>query len=383
VTVGPPGLRVGRAVWSAPGRVNLIGEHTDYNDGFVLPFAIEARTRVSAERRRTGDVVVRSAQANGCARVALADLDPSRSTGSWADYAFGVVWALARLTEISGLALSVDGEVPLGSGLSSSAALECAVAGAVDELFSAGLSRAELARACRQAENEYVGVPCGVMDQAAVLLCVEGHALFLDTRNLETRQVPLAPADEGSVLLLIDTGVRHELASSAYAERRRDCERAAGRLGVRSLRDVSLEELEAALGELDDPRLVRRVRHVVSENGRVLEAVRLLEGGRLGEVGELLTQSHRSLRDDYEVSCAELDLAVDAALSAGALGARMTGGGFGGFAIALADAGREHAIRTGVSDALRRHGRPGLSIEVTHPSAGARSETRTSDLPHL
>jgi galactokinase len=209
------------------------------------------------------------------------------------------------------------------------------------------------------------------MDQTAAFLCIEGHALFLDTRSLETRQVPLDPTDGGCVLLLIDTGVRHELAASAYGERRRECELAAGRLGLGSLRDVSPGQLDGALDALDDPRLARRVRHVVTENARVLAAVDLLEEGHVRELGELLTESHRSLRDDYEVSCAELDLAVDAALTAGALGARMTGGGFGGFAIALTDAGREHAIRSQVSKAFRNEGWPGLSIQVTKPSAGA------------
>jgi len=359
------------AVWSAPGRVNLIGEHTDYNDGFVLPFAIDARTYVAAGRQDEHAIVVRSAQADGCGRIAIDELEPSRRTGGWVDYVFGVVWALRRRIDITGIELFVDGAVPIGSGLASSAALECAVAGAIDELFHARLSRVELAQACRRAENEFVGVPCGVMDQMASLLCTRGHSLFLDTRTLEARHVPLAPASSGCVLLLLDTGVRHALATSAYGERRRDCERATSRLGLRSLRDLSPGTLEASVSALGDPTLCRRVRHVVSENARVLDTVQLLEQGHLQGIGDLLTRSHRSLRDDYEVSCPELDLAVDAALGAGALGARMTGGGFGGFAIVLADAHREEAIRIRSSAAFRAEGLQPPVVQVANPAAGA------------
>jgi galactokinase len=315
--------RPAETVWSAPGRANLIGEHTDYNDGFVLPFALDLRVLVAAARRDDGEVVARSLQ---------------RSDDAWLVYPRGVAWALRQLGDVGGADLLVDGRVPLGAGLSSSAALECAVACALAELSGLVLSPVELALACRTAESEVAGVPCGAMDQLASLLCTPGHALFLDTRTLETRQVPLDAEADGLALLLVDTGVQHALAASGYAERRAECERAARELGVDALRDVEAAQLDEALRALDEPALQRRVRHVVTEDARVLACVDLLAAGRARELGPLLTESHRSLRDDFEVSCAEVDDVVDAALQAGALGARMIGGGFGGCVLALADA---------------------------------------------
>jgi galactokinase len=315
--------RPAETVWSAPGRANLIGEHTDYNDGFVLPFALEQRVFVAAARRDDGQLVARSLQT---------------TDESWLAYPFGVTWALRQLGEVAGADLLVDGRVPLGAGLSSSAALECAVACALAELSGLDLSPVELALACRTAESEVAGVPCGAMDQLAALLCTPGHALFLDTRTLETRQLPLDVEADGLALLLLDTGVRHALAASAYAERRSQCERAARELGVAALRDVPPTGLDGALRALAEPRLRRRVRHVVTENERVLNSVDLLAAGRTRELGGLLTESHGSLRDDFEVSWPEADDLVEAALAAGALGARMIGGGFGGCVLVLADA---------------------------------------------
>ena len=363
-------------IWSAPGRVNLIGEHTDYNGGFVLPFAIDSYVHVAAAARSDGRIVARSVQAPddvGTARVR--QLAPGAGRGRWVAYPFGVAWLLAGGAEAGGVDLLVDGQLPLGGGLSSSAALECAVAGALDELYGLGIPPMTLALACQEAEHQFPGVPCGVMDQLAVMLCEERHALFIDTRDLETKQVPLDPAATDAVFLLIDTGIRHDLASSAYAERRRTCEEAAAALGVAALRDVGVHELPDALAALDDHEARRRVRHVVTENERVLEALELLEQGQLRKVGPLLTASHASLRDDYEVSCAELDLTAAAAEAAGALGARMIGGGFGGSVLALADAADAERITDVVSGAYAAENLPPPNVRLVHPARGAARAT--------
>jgi galactokinase len=359
-------------VWSAPGRANLIGEHTDYNEGFVLPFAIEQRVFVAAGRRTDGRVHAHSLQAPTDEGSWLVD-DPGSSDRAkgWLAYPFGVVRALRRHGAITGVDLVVDGDVPLGAGLSSSAALECALASAITELSDLDLSSIELGLVGQAAENEYVGVPTGVMDQLAALLCQADHALFLDTRSLEARQIPFHPATSRCVLLVIDTKSRHALASSGYASRRRDCELAAQRLGVKALRDVEPSDLESADAALHDERLSSRMRHVVTENARVLECVRLLESGGMRDIGPILTASHVSLRDDYEVSCRELDLAVDACDQAGALGARMIGGGFGGSVLALADADIEEDVRSTASSSFASHGLRAPTVMRAVPSAGA------------
>ena len=368
--------RHGRApdtVWSAPGRANLIGEHTDYNDGFVLPFAIEQRVFVAAARRTDSCVHASSLQAptdDGSWRVD--DPDGAAPASGWRAYPFGVVRALRRVGDVPGVDLVVDGDVPLGAGLSSSAALECAVACAVAELAGLRLSPVELGLVGQAAENDFVGVPTGVMDQLAALLCEADHALLLDTRSLETRRIPFRPEASNCVLLVIDTHARRALASSGYAHRRRECESAAERLGVPALRDVDLAGLESAVLALDDERLSSRVRHVVTENARVLECVRLLESGRLREIGPIVSASHVSLRDDYDVSCRELDLAVEACERAGALGARMIGGGFGGSALVLADAEDEDAIGSSAVAVFASHGLRAPSVMRAVPSPGAR-----------
>jgi galactokinase len=339
-------------LWSAPGRVNLIGEHTDYNDGFVFPFAIDLHVSVAARRRDDGRIVCRSEQApDEPGDALLSALDPASPASGWLAYPFGVLWSLTRHSRIGGLDLVIDGDVPLGSGLASSAALECAVVCAAAELYDLALTPVELALAGTMAENEYVGVPTGVMDQIAVMLCAVGHALFVDARTLAFQQVRLDPGADGCVLLLVDTGVRHTLAASAYADRRRSCERTAEQLGVKALRDV------------DDPsQLSRHARHVVTENARVLETVGLLEQRRLRDVGPVLTASHESLRDDFEVSSPELDAIVRAVTSAGALGARMVGGGFGGSVLVLADLDAEEDVRGAVADRGVRRVAPGPGV---------------------
>jgi galactokinase len=340
-------------VWSAPGRVNLIGEHTDYNGGYVLPFAINLRTEVAASLRSDGRVSVRSLQREGEAiEIALDDLRPDVDCG-WAGYALGVVWALREKGyDVGGVDLVLDGQVPTGSGLSSSAAIECAVALAVLDLHGIDIARDELARIAQYAENNFVGVPCGLMDQMAVSVCRADNALFFDIRDDVREDEPFAPQDEGLAVLVINTRAQHTHAGGEYAARRKSCEEAAKQLDVALLRDITADGLDEALDRLHDDVLRRRTRHVVTENDRVLTTVQYLRDGRLAEIGPLLTASHASLRDDFEVSAPELDAAVDAALGAGALGARMTGGGFGGSAIALIRADDTDAVSRAVEGAF-------------------------------
>ncbi|MEU6971905.1 galactokinase [Kitasatospora aureofaciens] len=359
-------------VWAAPGRVNLIGEHTDYNDGFVLPIALPRSVKVAARRREDGRVRLYSAQGDGTiTELALDGLGPGVVT-SWAAYPVGVFWALAGAGHaVGGADLFFDSDVPTGAGLSSSAALECATAAALNDLYGLGLSAPELALLAQRAENAFVGVPCGVMDQMASACCTDGAALFLDTRTLERRHVPLDLETAGLRLLVIDTRVKHDLGDGEYAALRAGCERAAELLGLDALRDLPAAGLTAALERLPDD-LARLVRHVVTENRRVAEAIEHLDGGRITELGPVLTAGHASLRDDFRVSCAETDLAVEAALAAGALGARMTGGGFGGSVIALVGAAEADPVAAAVRSAFRsaRYADPVAFTAV--PSPGAR-----------
>jgi galactokinase len=361
--------------WSAPGRANLIGEHTDYNDGFVLPFAIAERTAVAAARRDDGMITVGSAFAPGTVTIRARDIAPGAVDG-WAGYPLGVAWALARARDVpagAGADLFIHSDVPAGAGLSSSAALEIAAAGALASLWGLELSAAELARAGQRAENEIVGAPTGVMDQYASLLGQPDAAVFLDCRSLRARPVPLRLAPAGLVLVLVDTGERHAHASGGYAARRASCEQGAARLGVPALRDLGIADLPRAEAVLD-AETYRRVRHVVTEDARVEATVAALEAGDLAAVGRQLTASHHSMRDDYEITTQALDLAVEVALSAGALGARMTGGGFGGSAITLIEAARVPRLTAAVERAFAAagFGRPRISSVV--PGAGAREE---------
>ncbi|HYH50353.1 MAG TPA: galactokinase [Acidimicrobiia bacterium] len=354
--------RVGRSpdgVWRAPGRVNLIGEHTDYNDGFVLPVAIDRSVAVAAGRREDGVLRSWSTRDPGDPVTRpVAEAGPGRSTG-WTAYVEGMAWALRQQgVEVPGADLVVHADLPAGGGLSSSAALEAAVGLAlVDLAGESTIDRVSLALAGQRAENDVVGMPCGIMDQMAVLLARAGHALFLDTRTREAELVPFDPAANGLTLLVIDTRVKHTLVGSPYAERRRACEQAAATLGVAALRDVTLDDVEAArkAGAFDDVTY-RRARHVVTENARVLDVVASLRAGDLTAMGAALAGSHASLRDDYEVSCAELDVAVEAAVAGGAVAARMTGGGFGGSALALAPAGTGERVEQAVNQAYAAAG---------------------------
>jgi galactokinase len=326
--------------------VNLIGDHTDYNEGFVLPLAID-RHVAAAVRPRDDDLVrTWSLQVDEPASFTLSEVNERHHPGGWAGYIAGTAWALrGDGVDVGGFDLVLDGAVAVGSGLASSAAVECATAIALADLHGSAISRPVLALAARRAEAEIVGVPVGVMDQMAAMCCRRGFGLFLDTRTLGVEHVPLDLVAAGLALLVIDVRSPHRLVQGEYANRRGDCETASRLLGVRSLRDASVADIDHASFE---PRLRRRARHVVSENGRVLDVVALLRRRRHAEIGSLLTASHASLRDDYEVSTPALDAAVEAALDAGALGARMTGAGFGGCAIALVTADQTAAIRRSI-----------------------------------
>jgi galactokinase len=327
-------------VWSAPGRVNLIGEHTDYNAGLCLPIALPYRTCAAVRLRADRRLRLCSMQSSQQYELDLDDVRAGDPSG-WGGYAAGVLWALQETGhQVCGIDLMLDGRVPLGAGLSSSAALECSVAAAVSDLLDLGLlrddhARATLAAICVNAENTIAQAPTGGMDQSAALRCQVGHALLLDCRDGSVAQVPFNLSAHGLSLLIMDTRVEHALDDGQYAQRRASCEEAARQLGLPSLREVAFNDVEATLDQLSDHRIRARARHVVTEIDRVRQTVALLREGRLAEVGPLFNASHVSMRDDFEISCTELDMAVETATAQGALGARMTGGGFGGSAIAL------------------------------------------------
>ncbi|MEJ7648005.1 MAG: galactokinase [Nakamurella sp.] len=372
-------------VWSSPGRVNLIGEHTDYTGGLVLPFAIDDRAVVAAGRIEEPVVqIVSSQRPGGIIEIPIRQLRPgSAAATGWPAYPAGAVWAVEDAgAPVSGLQLALDSAVPVGAGLSSSAAVECAVALAAAELAgsemfdgAAGLQR--LARIAQRAENEFVGVPCGLMDQMASAAGQAGNLLFFDVGAGTIEQVPFDPTAVGLTLLVIDTRAHHSLADGEYARRRASCERATAVLGLTSLRQI--DDLDDALATLarepDGAVLAKRVRHVVTENARVTAVVAALQRGEMASIAADLTASHRSLQCDFEVSSDELDLAVDTALTAGALGARMTGGGFGGSAIALVPTDTAEQVTEAVERAFAG---ATLDAPVTRsytPSAGARRDS--------
>ncbi|MFF6880163.1 MULTISPECIES: galactokinase [unclassified Streptomyces] len=361
-------------VWAAPGRVNLIGEHTDYNDGFVMPFALPHTAVAAVARREDGVLRLHSADVEqGVTELQLDALSPG-SDKNWTAYPAGVVWALREAGHaVTGADIHLASTVPSGAGLSSSAALEVVVALALNDLFSLGLRGWQLARLCQRAENVYVGAPVGIMDQTASACCEAGHALFLDTRDLSQKQIPFDLAAEGMRLLVVDTQVKHSHSEGEYGKRRAGCEKGADLLGVDALRDVPYAGLDAALARLGDEEEVRRlVRHIVTENERVERVVSLLESGETRSIGPVLIEGHASLRDDFRISCPELDLVVDTALASGALGSRMTGGGFGGAAIVLAEESDVDAITKSVTEAFAAAGFKTPRVFEAVPSAGAR-----------
>ncbi|MFB7208212.1 galactokinase [Streptomyces sp. NPDC056255] len=364
-------------IWAAPGRVNLIGEYTDFNDGFVMPLALPHTARAAVARRTDGELRLHSTDVpGGVVQLRIDELAPHQGHG-WAAYPAGVVWALrAAGHPVTGADIQLTSTVPTGAGLSSSAALEVVTALALNDLFELGLSAPELAVLGQRAENDFVGVPCGVMDQMASACCTEGHALHLDTRDLTQRQIPFDLAAQGLRLLVVDTQVKHALGDGAYAERRAGCEAGAAALGVRTLREVPYEGLGAALDTLAeagvDESVVRYVRHVVSDNQRVEQVIALLDAGDARAAGPVLNAGHVSLRDDLRVSCPELDLVVSAANEAGALGARMTGGGFGGSAIVLVEQEQADTVAKSVLEAFAAAGHTTPRVFPAVPSAGAR-----------
>jgi galactokinase len=366
-------------VWSAPGRVNLIGEHTDYNDGFVLPFALPHRLAAAASARDDRVLTVATLGSDGriqqAGPIEIRSLKPGAVEG-WAAYPAGVAWVLRDQGIERGADIVLAGDVPTGAGLSSSHALECAVSLALlglhgQELDQPGTpDRMRIARWVQRAENDFVGAPTGLLDQTASLCCTKSHVLFLDVRSGETEQVPFDTAAVGLRIVVIDTRTKHSHSESGYGDRRRGTERAADLLGIKALRDVPIADLDATLGRLP-AELVPLVRHVVTENQRVLDVVELLHAGRLEDIGPSLDASHTSMRDDYRISTVELDTAVDAAHAAGALGARMTGGGFGGSAIALVPESKVDAVEAAVTAAYERESWRTPRMFVAVPSAGA------------
>ena len=365
--------RPAHGVFAAPGRVNLIGEHVDYNGGLCLPMALPHATYAAVALRDDDRFSLRSNQSEDRHTGTLDDFGPGRA-GGWAAYAGGVLWALREDGwDVPGMDVLVDSRVPVGAGLSSSAALECSVAVAVADTNGATLDdavRARLVQACMRAEREVAGAPTGGMDQTIALFGRAESALLLDCRDWSNRQVTWDPASAGLSLLVVDTRAAHSLADGGYQSRREDCEKAAAFLGVALLRDV--QDQGAALAALEDQQVRRRVGHVFTEIDRVRDAVRELDAGDYTGLGATFTASHESLRDDYEVSCEELDAVVEAALAHGALGARMTGGGFGGSAIALVPDDRLDDVRAAVAATFDEHGWDAPAFLTAPPSAGAR-----------
>jgi galactokinase len=359
-------------LWAAPGRVNLIGEHTDYNDGFVLPFALPQRTVAAAGPAPAGTWTVSSTDAEG--EISFGHTEPGEVTG-WAGYPAGVVWALRETGfDVPGARIALSSDVPVGAGVSSSAALESAVLTALVDLGDLDLPLEKRPAVAQRAENQYVGVPSGILDQSASIRCQEGKALFLDCRSLEVEQIPFDLAAAGLAILVINSNAPHQHVDGEYGARRKSCEAAAAALGVRALRDVSVDELPAALARLDDDVMRRRVRHVVTEDQRVLDTVALLRAGSVREIGPLLTASHESMRVDFEITVDQVDVAVRAALGAGAYGARMTGGGFGGSAIALVPAAIVDDVSSAIRDAFRDEMRTPPEISSVVPGPGARRD---------
>ena len=367
-------------VWSAPGRINLIGEHTDYNAGFALPIAIDRRTTVAARLRNDGTLSLASTAFSGRVSLRLDELDvPSPAATAewgWAVHPLSVAWTLTTPEQrraLPGVELMVDSSVPVGAGLSSSHALEVATAGALATLWQVELDNWALVHAVRRAENEFVGAPTGILDQVASVFGQAGRAVLLDCLAETVEQIELRLAPAGLTLLAIDTRTSHAHADDGYADRRGSCERAAHALGVRALREVRVSDLASAGSKLD-AETFRRARHIVTENERVVETATLLRAGTPQLIGPLLSASHASMRDDFEISTPVIDLVVNAAMQAGAVGARLTGGGFGGSVIALVREGDVAAITAGVADSLARASLTAPNIFVTTASTGAQRD---------
>jgi galactokinase len=355
--------------YEAPGRINLIGEHTDYNLGFALPIALPERTAVTFDPDESAALTVRSDREGGEVTIGF-DTAPGDVSG-WAAYVAGVVWSLREAGHrVVGGTMSISSDVEMGSGVSSSAALECAVLGALTTATGLGLDRIESARIAQRAENDYVGAPTGMMDQLAALCGEPRRALLIDFLASSVRPVLFDPDAVGIALLLINSRAPHRHAGGEYASRRASCERAAADLGVGSLREVQ-DSGVGVLGAVSDPVDARRARHILTDNQRVIEVVAALQGSDFAAVGRLLTASQASMRDDFEITTDHIDLIADTAVRAGALGARMTGGGFGGCVIALVQTDRVDVVSGAVRRAVDDAGHPEPTIARTHAAAGA------------
>ena len=359
--------------YSAPGRINLIGEHTDYNLGWSLPIALPWRTVVTFDPSDADAVTVRSDREDGAVRIPL-HTRPGDVAG-WAAYVAGVVWSLRSAGHpVPGGDMSITSQIPMGSGLSSSAALECAALGALAGAAGLDIDRLDQARIAQRAENEYVGAPTGLLDQLSSLYGEASTALLIDFRELSVQPVPFDPATSGVALMLIDSQERHGHVDGEYASRRLSCERAAADVGVVSLREIQHRGVAVLVG-VTDPVDARRARHVLTENQRVFDIVAALRDSDFFDVGRIFTASHASMRDDFDITTKHIDLIADTAVGAGALGARMTGGGFGGCVIALAPAGRAEAIGDAVRSAVHAAGYPEPLITLTHAAPGAHAVT--------
>lgn len=362
-------------LFRAPGRVNLIGEHTDYNDGYVLPIAIDRDTVVAASARNDRLLQILSLNLDQSREVNLDRIGPGR-TGDWIDYVAGIAAALsARGIRLRGASMALKSDIGIGSGLSSSAALEVSLGKALLSLAEASIDNLSLALAGQTAEHQHVGIQCGIMDQFASVHALANHAMLLDCRSHEARQIPLDLRD--CRIVICDSRVKHTLASSEYNQRRRDCQAGVKLLSsvlpeIQALRDVGMNDLESNRALLNDT-VYRRCRHVVRENARTLKAAEALSQGNIAEFGRLMSESHRSLRDDYEVSCRELDLLVECAMSQpDVLGARMTGGGFGGCTVNLVREDRVESFRENVAREYQARTKITPEIFAVEAAAGAR-----------
>ena len=358
-------------LWAAPGRVNLIGEHTDYNEGFVLPFALPQRTVAAVAVGGSGWTIC-SDLAGEPISFGEAEISEPGVVQGWAAYVAGIVWALRDAGfAVPPARIAFASDVPLGAGVSSSAALESAALTALLDLGGFELPVADRPALAQRAENVYVGAPTGILDQSASIRCTAGRALFLDCRSYEVEQIPFDLAAEGLAVLVINSNAPHQHVDGEYGARRKSCEEAAHILGVRALRDVPADGLEQTLRRIDDEVIRRRARHIVTENQRVLDTVEHLRSGRIREIGPLLTSSHASMRHDFEITVPEVDTAVEAALMAGAYGARMTGGGFGGCVLALIDADQATLTTSAVESAYAKKGFAAPTAWVATPGPGA------------
>jgi galactokinase len=374
--------RYGRApqwIAAAPGRVNLIGEHIDYNDGFVLPMAIDRYCVIAAAANAGNEATIYSVAADEETKIQLAPMGATTSAGAvpnrghWSNYVAGVIAGCeARNLKPNGFNAVIESDVPVGGGLSSSAAIEVATATLVEAMTRASIDPIEKALLCQKAEHEYAGVPCGIMDQFASVMCRRDRLMLLDCRSQQIEHIPFS--DPNLTVLIINTNVKHELSGGEYAERRSQCESAARKLNVDSLRDATLGQLENSRGELTDAEY-RRARHAIGEIARTLEAATAIRAGDWPQVGRLMYASHDSLRDDYEVSCPELDLLVELArnigTAGGVIGSRMTGGGFGGCTVSLVETAKVETVSQKMSQSYQAQTGIEPSILTSRPARGA------------